>query len=214
MSNTLTLKVKVAPKDLEIVKESKFNLCLTRNIQYGTTELEGNVVFSMVPAVKLAPNMSLSWKEKYQVYETSNSQGGFTVKVDTQIADIEGGQQADFDTNGSYKVHGVTERGKPFRVRNEWQHPACIGVNNYDATTDSYASIYISPKLPLYSTSVLLPLKNYNIFWDMRLITNTMIDYTYTDPYPFSLTDANEITLEYKDAVWSIPKQLTMSVES
>ncbi|KAF8800356.1 hypothetical protein BYT27DRAFT_7342497 [Phlegmacium glaucopus] len=206
MSNTLTLNVKVAPKDLEIVRESKFNLCLTRNIQYGTTELEGNVVFSMVPAIKLAPNMSFSWKEKYQVYETGSSQSGLMVKVDTQIADIEGGQQVDFYTNGSYKVHGVTERGKPFRVRNEWQHPACIGVKNYDASTGSYASIYISPKLPLCSTSILLPLKKYSIFWDMRLVANTMIDYTYTDPYSFSLTDASEITLEYKDAVWSISK--------
>ncbi|KAF8800360.1 hypothetical protein BYT27DRAFT_7200269 [Phlegmacium glaucopus] len=198
MSNTFTPNVK-------IVKESKFNLCLTRNIQYGTTKLEGNVIFSMVPAIKLGPN--------YQVYETSDFQGGLMAKVDTQIADIEGGQQVDFDTNGAYKVHGVTERGKLFCARSEWQHPACIGVKNYDTTTDSYASFFISPKLPLYSTS-LLPLKNYNIFWEMRLITNTMIDYPYIDPYPFSPTDASEITLEYKDAVWSIPKQLTVSVES
>ncbi|KAF8800349.1 hypothetical protein BYT27DRAFT_7245685 [Phlegmacium glaucopus] len=203
---TLKLKVLVEATELQNLKSSGFNLCLTRDVQYGKNELKGNVVFAMIPAEKLAPVMTLSWEEKYQVYETNTFEAGVKVDVGTTVADIQGGQQADFDVNGAHKVHGPSKAGEPFHVQNDWQNWARVGVNNYDAATKQFASIFISPKVPLTTLSSLLPIQNYGVFWHMSLETNTMFDVAKTPTYPFSLTKVSEITLEYKDASWVIPK--------
>ncbi|KAF8800368.1 hypothetical protein BYT27DRAFT_7200278 [Phlegmacium glaucopus] len=202
---TLKLKVLVEASELSNLKESGFNLCLTRDVVYGQNELRGNVVFAMIPAEKLAPVMTLIWEEKYQVYETNTFEVGVKVDVGTTIADIQGGQQADFDKNGAYKVHGPTRAGEPFNVQNDWQNWARVGVNNYDASTKKFASIFISPKVPLAMLSTLLPIQNYRVFWHMSLETNTIFDVAKTPTYSFSLTKVSDITLEYMNATWCIP---------
>ncbi|KAF8800370.1 hypothetical protein BYT27DRAFT_7200283 [Phlegmacium glaucopus] len=200
MAGALILHLKVDMADLDILKQGGFNLCLTRDVKYGAQELKGNVVFSMIPTKGLAPTMVLRWEEeKFQVYETL--QLGEKVQAGTMIADIEGGQEADFDRAGNYKLHGVPEPGQPFRVGNGWQNQAHVGVKIYD-----YGTFFISPKVPLHSTSALLPRKNYGIFWDMKLETDTIFDHTSTEPYQFSHTDDSQIMLEYKNGVWSTLK--------
>ncbi|KAF8800357.1 hypothetical protein BYT27DRAFT_7245683 [Phlegmacium glaucopus] len=193
MVDTLILYVKVDKADLDILKEAGFNLCLARDIKYGAQEVSGNVVFSMVPAEKLAPTMKFSWEDKYQVFEMFSFQAGTKVEVSTEIVDIEG---------ASHLRRKWLPKPGPFFVRNEWHNLAHVGVNNFDALTSRYAAIFISPGVPLMATTSLLPSNNYCIFWEMKLETGIMFDHTSTEPYEF--TNDGQITLEYKNGVWSI----------
>ncbi|KAF8800361.1 hypothetical protein BYT27DRAFT_6835783 [Phlegmacium glaucopus] len=170
-------------------------------MKYGAQEVSGNVVFSMIPAKKLAPTMEFSWEDKYQVFEVVSFQAGVKVEVSTDIADIKGGQLASFDANGCATITGSPKPG-PFFVRNEWYNQAHVGVNNFDTLAGRYAAIFISPKVPLMATTSLLPSNNYRIFWDMTLETDIMFDHTSTDPFQF--TNDGQITLEYKNGAWSI----------
>jgi len=203
---SLIVHIKVADTDLSIMRGSGFILCFNRDVKYGAQEKKGNVVFSMVKPDKLSPTMDLSWEDSYEVYETTTFQAGakagVNANVGTEIVPIEGGLCVNFDANGKATITGSVDSSQPFTVRNEWKHPASIGIKNYDITTGTFASIFVSPPVPVNSTSKLLPIKKFSVFWDMLLTTNTMFLQTGTDPYPFNLIDNNEITLQYKDGSW------------
>jgi len=199
---SVSVEVVVAPTDLAAMRESNFNLCFSKDVKYGAQEKKGNVVFSMIRSDQLGPTMNLSWEEAYEVFETTTFQAGAKVTVGTEVVPIEGGLRAHFDANGKAIVTGSVAAGSPFVVRNEWKNQASIGVNSYDVTTGKFASIFVSPKIPINSTSDLLPIKKFSVFWDMKLTTDTMFLETGTDPYPFDLTKEVKIKLQYKDGVW------------
>ncbi|KAF8800985.1 hypothetical protein BYT27DRAFT_7262398 [Phlegmacium glaucopus] len=158
----------------------------------------------MVPAQNLGPRMTLRFGDQYQVYETSRFQPGAQATPDTDVADIVGGQTVRFDEGGSYTITGNPEPGHPFHVQNGWRTPARIGVNNYDTSSNSFTSFFISPPVLLQSTSDLLPIKKFSVFWDPILVTNTMFDNTIVGGFAFDLTHNNNITLQYNNEGWSI----------
>lgn len=66
------LKVLIASEDLKVIKDGKYNLCLTKNAKYHGRERQGNVVFSTVLTRDLAPGVQFVWEERYETYMSSS----------------------------------------------------------------------------------------------------------------------------------------------
>lgn len=79
-ADTLTVHIVIEPSALKVVMDSKFNLCLSRDVSTAITlklgdelepeEKKGNVVFSAIENKELATNMAFKWEDKYQVFGT------------------------------------------------------------------------------------------------------------------------------------------------
>ncbi|KAF8800984.1 hypothetical protein BYT27DRAFT_7342204 [Phlegmacium glaucopus] len=203
MGDKLTVNVIVDPQTLSILHEGNYSLCLARDLRFGSQEMKGNVVSSIVPAREVSPRMTLGLEDRYQVYETVRFDPGAQVQPATATADIVGGQTVRFDETGSPDITGVPRPGQPFSVQNDFRQGYCIGVNNYDISSQSFTSFFISPPVPVRWTSELLPIKRFSVFWNSNLAINTMFDPAAINAFTFDI-DNSDITLQYKDGAWSI----------
>jgi len=110
--------------------------------------------------------------------------------------DIKLGQKATIDVNGDGHVVGKEDLNKPLTVRNEWTEGARVGIRSYDLQTQTYNSLFLSPKLMTDMTSVLTPINIFSIFWHQHLVTDTIIDDAVSDPFVFEITGSG-ITIKY-----------------
>ena len=80
-----------------------------------------------------------------------------------------------------------------------------MGVRSFDPTTDTYHCFFLSPKIPIHTTSELTPTNKFTIFWHQHLATDIIIDDTVTDPFVFEM-NGDDITLKYakEPPYWSI----------
>lgn len=191
-----SVKVLIDKGALETLTSSEFNLCLTRDVKSGGKIFKGNVVFAMVPTKQLEPEVALEWEDKYQVFETKSYEGGVKVLSDTQLADLKLGQKATFDGRGVGHVIGEENLNKPLTVRNDWEEDAHVGVRSYDLKTQTYNSLFLSPKVLTEMTCEVTPINKFSIFWHQYLETDTIIDDTVSDAFEFEFPGAG-ITLKY-----------------
>ena len=98
--------------------------------------------------------------------------------------------------HGDGPVVGEEDLNKPLTVRNEWKEDARVGVRSYDLKTKTYNSLFVSPKILTDMTSELTPIRKFSVFWHQQLVTDTIIDDTVADPFPFEVTGGG-ITIKY-----------------
>jgi len=204
-SQKLQLRVEIDPAEVTNAKKAGWSLCLAKSaISVDGSEKDGNVVFSRISSEDISTTVDFAWQENYQVFGAYEFEAGIPVKIGTNIHDISGGEIAVLQGDGTVPVTGKKEAGKPFRVCNKWHHPGCVGVNAYDLTpkTKTYSAIFVSPIIPIESTSTLLPIQKYFVFWTSSLKTNQMFFKNETNHYDFDLTTETSARIQYKGGKW------------
>ncbi|KAI0633775.1 hypothetical protein C8Q77DRAFT_1057157 [Trametes polyzona] len=166
--STFTLTVNVASADLIALKQAGYNLCIAKKVNntYNTVWRGGR------PVRFLARN-TFQWTSSYQVFGTQTFSDGALVVAATETPQIQFGQTALLDTDGSmHNPTGSPDTSGTFSVDNEYA-AMNIGVNGY--LSGAFSPIFVTPDALVTGNVSLTPVETILVWFDSQHVTSTII---------------------------------------
>ena len=198
MGTTKSVQIQIATGDLESLKKNGYNLCIAKMVN-GVY----NVVWQAQNGTQYLDYNTVSWIPTYQVYGANNFQVGVTVEEQTNVVNIQLGEESTLDAAG---VMGDPVSGGPptaLTVNNEF---AAIypGVNQLILGQTQPSPIYVAPEQVLPGTVTLTPVEKVQIWFQQELQTSTMFSSAQTNTIEVDLTATDAQTVNYQGGKWAL----------
>ncbi|KAI0373501.1 hypothetical protein BV20DRAFT_962666 [Pilatotrama ljubarskyi] len=176
---TFTLTVNVDSADYAALKAAKYKLCIAKKVDntYNTV-WRGDTFFAY---------NQFQWTSKYQVFGTQTYADGALVVASTDAPDIQFGQTALLDEDGT--MHNASGTPNPrtgtFGVQNDYGGIR-IGVNGW--LGDRFSPIFVTPQTVVNGPVTLKPVESVMVWFDQQHRTSTIITESVSDTIEVDFT--------------------------
>jgi len=187
------LTVRIGAKDLETLKQSKYNLCLAKKC---------NGVYTAVWASteKYLENNDFSWVEEYQVYGVNKFRIGVEVRASTKIHEIEFGQTSEINDTGVLGAPtGNPDTSGKFSIANKYGDIA-FGVGcKFEG---EFLPFYVTPTI-VRGTVEFQPIVVIQVWFSLKQKTGQMILSADSDTFEIKYKgETTDRCVDYNDGKW------------
>ena len=194
------VNISIASQDLEVLKDNAYRLCFAKKVNETF-----NVVWQSYQDY-LAYN-SFLWTPAYQLFGSNEFRSNVTVKVTTNVVNIELGQQATLDrarvlgpasTGGS--TTGITMVNDYGQI-----HPGLNQLSTGIGGIQTSTPIYVAPDQIALGSDVLTPIEEVMVWFEQNIQTSTMFSDARSNSVTIDMTDSISQTRLYSNGRWSAP---------
>lgn len=199
-----TIKVEIAMQDLEVLKQSGYNLCFAKSVNN-----EFNVVWKAYS--KYSTMNQFSYESQYELFGTNAFVDGMEITPSTNT------QSCDLGNSCTLNQSGILEPQVPGGAANNLTfvndygsiHPGinqlCTGIDG----SKTISPIYVSKKSIVQGQTFLAPLDIVLVWFQQDIESNTMDSSlnefeTNSRFITLYLTQTNEVKCLYEDGEWRI----------
>jgi len=146
------------------------------------------------------------WSQKFQVFASNEFQEDVTVEIQTNLVNVELGQEVILDSAGVLgpAMDGGTAGSINFINDFGPIHPGLSQQLTGPAGVQEILPVYISPNLIVPGMDELTPMDEVMVWFDVTE-TGTMFSGPRSNPFVADLTEINELTVLFSNGEWSIP---------
>lgn len=205
-----TVIIKIDPNDMATLKESKYNLCFAKGVIDKNGSVTTNVVWEAYPPIKYLAENTFQWTPVYQLFGSNSFSDGSLVEVNTNIVNINLGEQSILDQNGTLGSPSTGGISTSITLVNNFGpiHPA---INQLANNQQQPTSIYVAEAPIVKGEDTLTPVDQVLVWFQQDIETSTMFSTARSISTMIDLTHSNRETRLYKNGEWSVPGTLIIS---
>jgi hypothetical protein len=191
--------IEIAGADFEFLKPNQYQLCFAKMV---------NGVFDVVwqSYNDYLMTNTFQWTPEYQLFGTNTFQDAVTVIVQTNVVNIDLGEQSIMDSAG---MLGNASSGGPstaITLINQYGpiHPGMNQLSTGVDGTQVSTPIYVATNAIALGTDQLTPVDQVSVWFEQDIATSTMFSTARANAVTIDLTNDDSATWLYQGGKWSL----------